>query len=88
MSVVTTAPRRRRPALRMPPPHVLPVVAVTVLGAAYLAGIAIGTWTADDVRGLWREARRFEPQMSDDERRTLLSGWRRALERAAGWEQA
>jgi 4-amino-4-deoxy-L-arabinose transferase-like glycosyltransferase len=32
MSVVTSAPRRRRPAVRMPPPHVLPVVAVTVLG--------------------------------------------------------
>ena len=35
-------------------------------------------------RSLWREAARYEPRMGDDERESLLAGWRRALERA-GW---
>ena len=34
---------------------------------------------------MWREARRYEPKMSDDEREELLSGWRDALERSRGW---
>ena len=34
---------------------------------------------------MWREAARYEPRMSDDERESLLDGWRRALERAKGW---
>jgi glycerol kinase len=57
----------------------------TALGAAYLAGIGIGTWSADDVRSLWREATRYEPRMGEDERESLLRDWRRALERARGW---
>jgi glycerol kinase len=35
---------------------------------------------------MWREAARYEPSMSDDERETLLAGWARALERAASNE--
>jgi glycerol kinase len=67
-------------------PVVVPEVSeTTALGAAYLAGVGIGTWTADDVRALWREAARYEPQMGEDERKTLLEGWRRALERARRW---
>jgi glycerol kinase len=58
----------------------------TALGAAYLAGVATGTWTEDDVRTMWREAERYEPTMSEDERETLLGGWSRALERAASNE--
>jgi glycerol kinase len=57
----------------------------TALGAAYLAGVATGVWTEDDVRGLWCEARCYEPRMGDDERESLLAGWRRALERAGRW---
>ena len=59
-------------------------VETTALGAAYLAGIAVGTWTEEDVRGLWREAARYEPHMSADERESLLAGWHAALERARG----
>jgi glycerol kinase len=67
-------------------PVVLPeITETTVLGAAYLAGITAGSWTEDDVRTLWREARRFEPRMSGDERESLLADWRRALARAGGW---
>jgi glycerol kinase len=67
-------------------PVVVPEVAqTTALGAAYLAGIATGVWTLEQVGAMWREAARYEPAMGDDERETLLSGWRRALERAKGW---
>jgi glycerol kinase len=34
---------------------------------------------------MWREAARYEPSMSEDERETLLTGWHRALDRARGW---
>jgi glycerol kinase len=57
----------------------------TALGAAYLAGIAAGVWGRDEVVRRWREAARYEPSMSVDERDSLLDGWRRAVERARGW---
>jgi glycerol kinase len=61
------------------------VTETTALGAAYLAGIATGAWDLDQVAAMWREARRFEPRMGEDERESLLAGWRRALERSRGW---
>jgi glycerol kinase len=65
-------------------PVVVPEVSeTTALGAAYLAGVATGEWSEEDVRTMWRQAARYEPSMSEDERETLLAGWRRALERAA-----
>jgi glycerol kinase len=65
-------------------PVVVPEVSeTTALGAAYLAGVATGTWTEADVRAMWREAARYEPSMPDDRREALLAGWARALERAA-----
>ncbi|HEU4976132.1 MAG TPA: glycerol kinase GlpK [Baekduia sp.] len=70
-------------------PVVVPEVAdTTALGAAYLAGVATGVWTEEDVRGLWTEARRYEPRMGDDERQALLADWRRALQRAGHWVTA
>jgi glycerol kinase len=62
-------------------PVVVPeVTETTALGAAYLAGVATGTWTEEDVRGMWREAARYEPKMSADERETLLSEWQMAMD--------
>jgi glycerol kinase len=64
-------------------PVVVPEVSeTTALGAAYLAGVATGTWTEADVRSMWRQAARYEPSMSADERETLLAGWGDALARA------
>jgi glycerol kinase len=57
----------------------------TALGAAYLAGIATGLWTREQVVEMWREAARYEPRMGADERASLLEGWRRALERSREW---
>ena len=67
-------------------PVVVPEIAeTTALGAAYLAGIATGLWSREQVGEMWREAARYEPRMSADERESLLSQWRRALERSRGW---
>jgi glycerol kinase len=67
-------------------PVVVPEVAeTTALGAAYLAGIATGRWSAEQVAEMWREAARYEPRMSDDEREALLAEWRRALDHSRGW---
>jgi glycerol kinase len=67
-------------------PVVVPEVAeTTALGAAYLAGVGAGVWTMDQVSGLWREAARYEPRMSDDERHVLLGRWRAAVDRSRDW---
>lgn len=67
-------------------PVVVPEIAeTTALGAAYLAGIGAGIWDSEEVAERWREAERYEPKMSEDERETLLSEWHRALERSRGW---
>ena len=63
-------------------------IETTALGAAYLAGIAVGYWRdIDDVRMNWQLGRRFEPDMQEDERRTLMKGWRRAVRCAIAWSQ-
>jgi glycerol kinase len=65
---------------------VVPEVAeTTALGAAYLAGIATGRWTVEQVGEMWREAARYEPAMAATVREDLLAGWRRALDRSHGW---
>ncbi|MEX2195423.1 MAG: glycerol kinase GlpK [Thermoleophilaceae bacterium] len=68
-------------------PVIVPEVAeTTALGAAYLAGVATGLWSEEDVRGMWREAARYEPAMAEDERASLLAQWSRAVDRARGWD--
>jgi glycerol kinase len=64
-----------------------PVVAeTTALGAAYLAGLAVGHWRdLDDIASNWVLDHRFEPSMSEDRRGSMLHGWHRAVERSKGW---
>jgi glycerol kinase len=58
----------------------------TAAGAAFLAGLAVGFWSGiDEIAGLWRRERTFEPQMKEEERAILIKGWSRALERAKAW---
>ncbi|TMK55897.1 MAG: glycerol kinase GlpK [Actinobacteria bacterium] len=57
----------------------------TALGAAYLAGIATGVWSSEQVGEMWREADRYEPQMKAEEREALLADWKRAVERSREW---
>jgi glycerol kinase len=67
-------------------PVVVPEISeTTALGAAYLAGVATGAWTEEQTREMWREAARYEPRMSEDERDSLLEGWHRAVERSRSW---
>jgi glycerol kinase len=62
-------------------PVVVPAISeTTALGAAYLAGVATGAWTEADVRSMWTEAARYEPQMGEDQRQELMAGWQRAIE--------
>lgn len=62
------------------------VTETTALGAAYLAGLAVGYWAGlEEIGGNWGVERRFEPRMSAGEREALYAGWRRAVTRAAGW---
>jgi glycerol kinase len=64
------------------------VTETTALGAAYLAGLAVGVWkSTDDIQANWREQRRFEPRMDDGRRAELRQQWRKAVERAKGWEK-
>jgi glycerol kinase len=65
------------------------VTETTALGAAYLAGLAVGYWeTRDEVAAQWTCERRFEPVMGDDRRQTLLATWSRAVERSRAWVEA
>ncbi|MBA2700998.1 MAG: glycerol kinase GlpK [Chloroflexi bacterium] len=67
-----------------------PMIAeTTALGAAYLAGLAVGYWRdLADLEANWRLDRRFEPSMDPARRDRLCAGWRRAVERARGWVEA
>jgi glycerol kinase len=59
------------------------MVETTALGAACLAGLAVGVWSGlDDVRRAWREDRRFTRHRSADDVARRLAGWHRAVERA------
>jgi glycerol kinase len=63
------------------------VTETTALGAAYLAGLAVGFWASrGEIAAQWQCERRFEPAMSADRRGALLARWARAVERAKGWE--
>ena len=62
------------------------ITETTALGAAYLAGLAVGFWDSEEeVSTLWKLDRRFEPSMDEDRRAELLHNWHRAVGRAANW---
>ena len=61
-------------------------VETTALGAAYLAGIAVGYWEdVEDVRANWALSRTFHADMTDEKRQHLLKGWKKAVGRAFEW---
>jgi glycerol kinase len=57
----------------------------TALGAAYLAGIAIGLWTIDELEKKWRIDRLFNPRMRPDEVEFLKRYWLKAVEKTKNW---
>ncbi|HEY8164508.1 MAG TPA: glycerol kinase GlpK [Gemmatimonadaceae bacterium] len=71
-------------------PVVRPKVAeTTALGAAYLAGLAVGFWKSqEDIARQWQADKRFTPAMKAAARNQIVKGWVRALSRAKAWEQS
>ena len=64
------------------------VAETTALGAAYLAGLAVGYWEdTDDVASNWALDREFMPALSESERDALHRRWRKAVSRAMDWEE-
>jgi glycerol kinase len=58
----------------------------TALGAAYLAGLAVGFWKDEsELAAQYKIAHRFEPHMPESRREELYAGWLRAVARAKGW---
>jgi glycerol kinase len=58
----------------------------TALGAAYLAGLAVGFWDGlEELRSLWQCDRSFEPVMDGERRQRLLDGWHKAVGRSLDW---
>ena len=58
----------------------------TALGAAYLAGLAVGFWqSCEEIASLWQVDRRFEPQMRETERDQLYRGWQDAVSATMGF---
>ena len=61
-------------------------VETTAMGAAYLAGLAIGYWTnTEEIKRNWAVDRRFLPAISDRDREKRIRGWKRAVACTAGW---
>ncbi len=64
------------------------VTETTALGAAWLAGLAVGFWRDEaELTALWQAERRFAPDMSADRRATLMAGWQRAVQRSLRWTE-
>jgi glycerol kinase len=65
------------------------VTETTALGAAYLAGLAVGYWKDQkQIAAQWQVDRRFTPAMESTERKRLERGWVKALDRSRRWEEA
>lgn len=63
------------------------VIETTALGSAYLAGLAVGYWEGlEDIAALWQVGAEFTPAMPSEKADALYAGWKRAVERARGWE--
>jgi glycerol kinase len=64
------------------------VIETTALGAAYLAGLAVGFWQSrEEVQRAWQVERVFEPQVSADHAAHRRARWSEALSRAGDWEE-
>ncbi len=63
-------------------------IETTALGAAYLAGLAVGYWKdREEILANWQIGAGFEPAMSQEKREELLKGWKRAIRCALAWSQ-
>ena len=69
--------------LNVPRPQILET---TAMGAAFLAGLAVGVWQDQaQIRNLWQEEKMFAPQISKGDAASLMEDWSRAIERSKSW---
>jgi len=62
------------------------ITETTALGAAYLAGLAVGYWkNVDDIRQQWQVDKTFSPEMDEKKRSELVIGWQRAVNASISW---
>ena len=62
------------------------VLELTALGAAYLAGLAVGYWNdIEELKAQWSEDRTFRPEMKESEVQTLIENWHKAVSRSQNW---
>ncbi|WMJ78529.1 MULTISPECIES: glycerol kinase GlpK [unclassified Sedimentibacter] len=62
------------------------VTETTALGAAYLAGLAVGFWKSKgEISQNWSMSKSFKPQMDKEKRKELYSGWQKAADRSKNW---
>lgn len=62
------------------------ITETTCLGVAYLAGVNVGFWKdMEEVASKWQCEKRFEPRLSEEERKKLLKNWNKAIKHASGW---
>ncbi|MCH2023519.1 MAG: glycerol kinase GlpK [Saprospiraceae bacterium] len=61
------------------------IIETTALGAAYLAGIAVGFWKKEEIKDRWQLNRTFNVEMAKEKRNNLYSNWQKAVERSKGW---
>ena len=62
------------------------IAETTALGAAFLAGLAVGVWKdKEEIRATWVAKNRYEPQMEEETRRKLLRKWNKAVEKSRDW---
>lgn len=64
------------------------ILETTALGAAYLAGLAVGYWkNIDELKKQWAVERKFDPEMEQAATERLLHYWKKAVEKAQGWSE-
>ncbi len=62
-------------------------IETTALGAAYLAGLAVGFWKdREEIKANWALAETFRPDMTEEKRSSLIAGWKKAVKRSFSWE--
>jgi glycerol kinase len=64
------------------------ITETTALGAAYLAGLAVGYWkNMDDISNQWQVEKIFEPRMKSSQKDNLVKGWKRAIKAVQAWSK-
>lgn len=64
------------------------ITETTALGAAYLAGLAVGFWkTKEEIAKKWAVSQEYSPNLDEDVKEKLYRGWKKAVDRAKGWEE-